>query len=182
MGTVEGASSPPEQVLIVQTLGAPHPERRKARRRPRRAKPVESPPPLPEVAVSRVTVVLSTPFDDPVKAKQWLDETAGDPQARAERAREALDVLNRGLDALREAAEDPLVHPASFHAAIAVRLGYGSGEQLADGHWTEARDLPAAPHARHEDLDAQRRAALQLAGIDPDAVPVEDDGGIGEGA
>jgi hypothetical protein len=160
-------------VLVVQTLGTPHPDRR--RRRRRRAKTVESPAELAEVPVARCTVALGTPFGGEQEAARWLEEIGADPKRRAERVREALAVVNRGLDALRRAAEDPLVNDASLAAALAIRIGYGSGEQLADGHWAEALQLPATGAARHEDLDAQRRAALELAGIDPDADPPGDE-------
>ncbi len=152
---------------MVQTLGAPRPGRLRSRR-PRKAKPVDSPPGTPEVPVSRCTVADSAPLGDETAAKAWLKKTGGHPKLRAELATEALAVLNRGLDALREAAEDPLVPEASFHHSLAVRIGFGTGEQIADGQWTEARELPPTPSARHEDPEAQRRAALKLAGSDPD--------------
>lgn len=170
----EPAAASPEQVLVVQTLGAAHPDRGK-RRRPRRTQPVESPPQIPDVPVTRVTVAISASFEDRAEAQRWLKEIAADPQRRAERLREALAVLNRGLDALREAAEDPLVQGASLNAALSMRIGYGSGDQLADGLWTEAQEMPPAPAPRHADLDAQRRAALGLAGTDPDAEPDMDE-------
>lgn len=154
----------------MQTLGAAHPDRGK-RRRPRRARAVDSPPQIPEVPVTRVTVAIGASFEDRAEAQRWLKEIAADPKRRADRLRQALAVLNRGLDALREAAEDPLVLGASLNAALSMRIGYGSGDQLAEGHWTEAREMPPAPSPRHADLDAQRRAALGLAGSDPDAEP-----------
>lgn len=162
------AAATPEQVLVVQTLGAAHPDRGK-RRRPRRTKAADSPPQIPDVPVTRVTVAAGAQFEERIEAQRWLKEIAADPERRAERLREALAVLNRGLDALREAADDPLVQGASLSAALSMRIGYGSGEQLADGLWTEAEEMPPAPAPRHADLDAQRRAALGLAGTDPDA-------------
>ncbi|MFN2612876.1 MAG: hypothetical protein ABR536_05855, partial [Solirubrobacterales bacterium] len=153
-----------ERVMVVQTLGSPHPDRRK-RLRPRRTKTVDSPPAIPDVPLTRVTVTTGTSFADQAEAQRWLKEIAADPERRLERLREALAILNRGLGALRGAAEDPLVHDVSLSAALSMRLGYGSGDQLADGRWTEARELPPAPSPRHADLDAQRRAALELAGV-----------------
>jgi hypothetical protein len=136
---------------------------------------VDSPPAIPEVPVTRATIANSKPFKDDAEAKGWLKQVAADPKRRAEHAREGLDVLNRALETLRRAAEDPLVGDASFHHALVIRLGYGAGEELADGAWTEARELPASPSPRHHDLDAQRRTAIQLAGRDPDAVEEEDE-------
>ena len=150
----------------MQTLGAPHPSRGRGRaltqgeagglaagdaRRP----------------VSRCTVAGSSPLGDESEAKAWLKKTGGDPKARADFATAALAVLNRGLEALREEAEDRLVAEASFHHALAVRIGFGTGEQIADGQWTDAVELPPTPTPRHHDLEAQRRAALRLAGTRP---------------
>jgi hypothetical protein len=173
-GEFAAGKATPDRVLVVQTLGAPHPDRSK-RRRPRRTRAAESPPQIPDVPVTRATVAQSTPFGDEAEAKQWLTDLAADPKRRAESAREGLDVLNRALDTLRRAAEDPLVGDASFHHALVIRVGYGSGEQLADGAWTQARELPPSPVPRHHDLDAQRRAALELAGKDPDANEDDED-------
>ena len=155
-------------MLVVQTLGAPHPSRGRGRRS-RRAKRADSPPAVPDVPVSRCTVADSSPLGDESEAKAWLKKTGGDPKARADYATAALAVLNRGLEALREEAEDRLVAEASFHHALAVRIGFGTGEQIADGQWTDAVELPPTPTPRHHDLEAQRRAALRLAGTDPDA-------------
>jgi len=150
-------------VLIVQTLGVPHPGR--SRRRPkRRAKPVDPPAHPEEVPVTRVTVAQSTPFESDQQASAWLGKLAGDRKARGAEARAALELLNRALDALREAAEDPLVSEVGLNSALAIRLGYGSGEQLADGQWTEARQLPDPPPPRHLELDPQQQVAEELAG------------------
>ena len=42
----------------------------------------------------------------------------------------------------RLAAADPYVREVSAAMALATRIGYGSGEQVADGDWEEARELP----------------------------------------
>jgi hypothetical protein len=111
-----------------------------------------------------VTVARSTPFDGEPQASAWLGEIAGDGKARSAEARAALELLNRALDALRAAAEDPLVSEVGLNSALAIRLGYGSGEQLADGQWTEARQLPDPPPPRHLELDPQQQVAEKLAG------------------
>jgi uncharacterized protein (DUF2384 family) len=56
-------------VLIVQTLGAPHPEARSRRRRTRTA---DSPAEPETVPVTRVTVAESDPFEGERDARQWL--------------------------------------------------------------------------------------------------------------
>ena len=153
-----------DRVLIVQTLGAPHPERRLRRRRARRVEPGE-----PEsVPVTRVTVAGSEPFDGRPAADSWLEQTAGSADARVAEAKSAVALLNRALAAVREAAEDPLVHDVGASQALAIRIGYGTGDELVEGRWAEARQLPPPPTPRRASLDPQQRVAEVLSGRDPD--------------
>jgi hypothetical protein len=155
-----------DRVLIVQTLGAPHPERRRPKRR--RAHRVESPG-LPEtVPVTRVTVARSDPFDGEPAAQGWLEETADSADARVAEAKGAVALLNRALAAVREAAEDPLVHDVGASQALTVRIGYGTGDDLVEGRWTEARQLPPPPTPRRASLDPQQHVAEVLSGREPD--------------
>ena len=62
---------------------------------------------------------------------------------------EALAVVNRVVHLHRLAAADPHVHELAAAQATVARAGWGEGEQLADGRWTQARELP---------LQARRRA------------------------
>jgi hypothetical protein len=146
-------------VLIVQTLGAPHPE---ARLRRRRARTVD-PPATPEtVPVTRVTVAESDPFEDEGAARRWLQRTGDDPERRVAEARRAVELINRALEALREATEDPLIQDVGASQALAIRIGWGPGERLADGGWSEARQLPAPPTPRRASLDPQEYVARVL--------------------
>ena len=151
--------------MIVQTLGAAHPESRMRRRRTR---PVESPAVPETVPVTRVTVASSEPFEDDTSAKRWLKTTAKDPGARVAEARAAVALLNRALEALREATGDPLIHDAGASQALTIRIGWGTGDQLADGDWTEAEQLPPPPTPRRASLDPQEQVARALSGRDPD--------------
>ena len=63
-------------------------------------------------------------------------------------------MLNRVLYAHRIATADPHTHEVAPAQALVIRAGWGEGEQLADGHWGHALELPWAPTKR-----AQRRAA-----------------------
>jgi hypothetical protein len=155
-----------ERVLIVQTLGVPHPSRR--RRPRRRAKPVDPPATPEEVPVTRVTVARSTPFENAEEASAWLDEVARDGKARSAAATDAVELLNRALGALRDAADDPLVQDVGLGGALSIRIGYGTGHELADGNWTEARQLPDPPTPRHLELDPQRQVAQELSGREPE--------------
>lgn len=154
----------PDRVLVIQTLGAPHPAQRPGRRRRGKLKPVEPPAEPETVPVTRAMVCTGEPFESEQAASEWLEQISHEPKRVNAEVKEALAVLNRALTALREAAEDPLVHEVGIPGTLSIRIGYGSGEQVADGVWTEARQLPPAPAAKHEELDPHHRVATELAG------------------
>jgi hypothetical protein len=148
----------PEAVLVLGTLGAP--ERHWLRdRRPRE---VDSAPPEP-VPTSRATVVRPEPFPTAEAASAWLDELRRDAEAREDELGRALEVLNRALRAQRAAAADPYVADVSAGRALVVRMGYGLGEAVADGRFSEAFELPrSGPSRVRRSMEApeQRFAAI----------------------
>jgi hypothetical protein len=148
-------------VLIVETIGAP----RASRRRRRRPRPVDPAKPG-EVPVTRVTVTGAEELTDGEQASAWLESVAGDPRRRAAEVHSATLVVNRALHALRAGSADPLVADVAATRALAIRIGYGSGEELAEGRWTEARELPPPRRGRYEEVDPQSRVAAVLAGRD----------------
>ena len=76
-------------------------------------------------------------------------------------------MLNQALHAHRVAAADPYAPAASPAAALVTRVGYGIGEQVADGNWEAALELPPpAPPRRSLALAPQERLAALLAGRD----------------
>jgi hypothetical protein len=148
-----------ERVLIVQTAGAPAPPGRLRRR----ARPVE--PGAPEqVPLTRVTVTGAEALPDQGAASRWLQETAGDSGGRSREVRAAVLLLNRALAALRAGARDPLVQETGATRALGVRIGYGDGDELAEGRWTEARELPPPRRGRLDDIDPQTKVAAVLSG------------------
>jgi hypothetical protein len=144
----------------VQTLGAPRPPRR-GRRRPRE---VEAGAPE-SVPVTRATVTAAGELSLS-DASRWLDATAGDAKSRADEVRSATRLINRALHALRAGAADPLVQDVAATRALSIRIGYGSGEELAEGRWTEAKELPPPRRGRLDEVDPQTRVAAVLAGRD----------------
>ena len=84
----------------------------------------------------------------------------------ADEVRAAIRIVNRALDALRAAARDPLVQDIGATKALAVRLGHGTGDELADGRWTEAKELARPRRGRLDDVEPQSRVAAVLAGRD----------------
>jgi hypothetical protein len=152
-----------EHVLVLTTLGTR--ERRLLRRRqPHEAEAEPAPTP---VATTRATVIATEPFADAAAADAWLAEQRGDrEEAELERA---MDVLNAVLHAQRVAAADALVREVSLRQALVARLGHGRGEEVAEGRWTSAFELPAEGRPRRQRASAlrpQERLAALLGGHD----------------
>jgi hypothetical protein len=144
-------------VIVFATLGAPERHRLAQRRKPQRDA-LPEPEPTP-VATGRATVIdVGQPLRDAREAARWLDQ-AGDPELE-----HGLAILNRALHAFRLATADPYLHPVSRRQAIAARLGFGIGEQVAEGHWTDARELVQAEGRRRriQALMPQARLAALL--------------------
>ena len=69
----------------------------------------------------------------------------------------------------RSAAADPRVPVPSRERALVVRVGYGAGEQVSEGRWSEAVEVPAPRPGRRERsavLRPQERLAAILGGRD----------------
>jgi hypothetical protein len=115
--------------------------------------------------VTRVTVTGKR-LDDSAEGSAWLKEMMGAGGQGADEVREATRIVNRALSALRAAARDPLVQDVGASKALAVRLGHGTGDELADGRWTEAKELARPRRHRLDDVDPQSRVAAVLAGRD----------------
>ncbi|MGP0052785.1 MAG: hypothetical protein ACLPZR_28660 [Solirubrobacteraceae bacterium] len=142
-------------MLVFATLGAPE-RRRLAVRRRRKAEPQPNPTP---VRTGRATVIdAGHPMSGADEANAWL-RTAGEADLAAE-----LAVLNRALHAFRLVAADPHVHAVQRRQALVARLGFGVGEQVADGLWTSARELGLADgrQRRSRALAPQARLAAVL--------------------
>ncbi|HXS33752.1 MAG TPA: hypothetical protein VN758_08275 [Solirubrobacterales bacterium] len=156
-----------ERVLVLETLGAPSPPRRR-RRRSREVEAGGLPASLP---LSRATTVrASEPFATEGDAASWLEQASADEDAVDELVAEGIGLLNRALHAHAVASGDSHVQALTPRLAVAVRLGYGSGEQVADGEFSAARevDTEAGPASRRqqraEELRPQERLAAVLGG------------------
>ncbi|HEX7244928.1 MAG TPA: hypothetical protein VF245_05105 [Solirubrobacterales bacterium] len=155
-----------ERVLVVETHGAPPPPRRK-RRKPRAAEPAAEPEPLP---LARVTLVRAfAAFEEEGAAEAWLDRATAEEKTIDDLVAEALLAVNDALHAHAVASGDP--HPQTLTAerTVATRLGYGSGQQVAVGESSAARDVDVRAgtsrrRQRDEELRPQERAAAVLGG------------------
>ena len=154
-----GADDDPSHVVVLRTLGAP--EQRRLRRP--RLKPVD-PEPAPEPVATASVTVIETPEVPVEVADAWL---AGDAEDALEAA---ISVVNRVLHAYRLAAADPAVRDVARDAALVARLGHGSGEQVADGRWAQAVEVPPSREPRRvrrtSALRPQERLAALLGGRD----------------
>ena len=156
-----------EGVLVVETLAAAAlPGRR--RRRPEPADADEAPPGLP---LSRATAVrVAEPFSSAEEAERWLIASVASEEAVDALVAEGIALVNRALFAQGAAAADPHVRELTELEASAVRIGYGSGEEVAAGRYTAARyvDVQATGGSRRnrrtEELRPQERVAAVLGG------------------
>lgn len=153
-----GGAGGPQHVVVLNTLGArsradanagrgalalPVLSARRARR-PRET--TSEPAPVPS---TRATIIDPVSVSAERQAQAWLKGLDAERETRA-----ATAVLNRVLYAHRIATADPHTHEVAPAQALVIRAGWGEGEQLADGRWGHALELPWAPTKR-----AQRRAA-----------------------
>ncbi|HEV7461664.1 MAG TPA: hypothetical protein VGN78_14090 [Solirubrobacteraceae bacterium] len=148
-------------VLVLRTVGAPE-RRRLARRRPRPAEPEPEPEPVP---TARATVIVALAHEDEASADGWLAGARREPDPVVAGA---LGVLNRALHAHAVASADPLSVEVRREHALVARLGWGRGEQVADGRWAEAVEIPFRPPKRRraDALRPQERLAALLGGRD----------------
>ena len=132
-----------------------------------RARSPRTPAP-PDLALTRLTVVTPTELGDEPAAARWLDDVARDADATDAQVEAAVRLVNVALAAQRAAAQDPYVHELAPERAVALRIGYGTGDEVADGKWSDAREIPA-PEGRRRRTDVlapQQHVAAVLGGRD----------------
>lgn len=154
-------------MLVVKTLGAAAPPARR-RRRARRAEPGAEPSSLP---LTRATVVRAfAPFESEEDALRWLDEATEAEDTADVLVAEGIGLLNRALHIHAVAGADPQGHELTPERAVAVRIGYGDGEEVADSRFSAAREVDvwasgaSQRRRRQEDLRPQERVAAVLGG------------------
>ena len=161
----EGDSDPEERVLVIATEGAPPPPRRR-RMRPRAVDPGSGPESLP---LTRATAIRGfEPFAEETDAERWLAEATEVAETADALIEEGLGLLNRALHAHAVASADPYEPPLNAHRAAAVRIGWGSGDQVAAGKFAAARQIDVhggmPKRRRADDLRPQERVAAVLGG------------------
>jgi len=127
---------------------------------------------VPEAAplpLTRATLIRPRPFMDEDEADRWLSAVGSDHDLWGRLASEATGELNRLLHAHRTAVGDPHVADVDPGRAVAVRFGYGTGDEVADGRWRAASELSEPERRRlirrdYEALRPQERVAAVLGG------------------
>ncbi len=113
------------------------------------------------MTTARVTIIdVDSPLSGRQEATRWLS------QAGEEHLEQSIAILNRALHVFRLVTADAYVHPISRRQALVARIGFGAGEQVADGQWTEALELlDRGPRLRRlKVLQPQARLAAVLTG------------------
>ncbi len=151
----------------MQTIGAAPPPARRRRRRRGAERGVE-PSPLP---LARVTAIrASAPLRSEEEAARWLDEAAEAEDTADTLVADGVGLLNRALHVHAVAGADPHGQELTPERAVAVRIGYGSGEEVAAGDFTAACEVDvwasgaSRRRRRQEDLRPQERVAAVLGG------------------
>jgi hypothetical protein len=112
------------------------------------------------------------PFGGQEEAGRWLQEAIEAEDTADVLVLDAVELLNRALHAQAVAAANPHLHGVTPERAVAVRIGYGSGEEVADGRFSAAHEVDvwaggaSRRRRRQEDLRPQERLAAVLGGRD----------------
>ncbi len=155
-----------QRVLVIETVGAPPPPRRR-RRRPKESEAAADPAPLP---LSRVTAVRAEePFEEAGEADAWLEGALASEDSIDAVVAEGVALLNRAIHAHAVASADPLGTELRADRAATVRIGHGSGKEVASGRFSSAREVDArsaasARRRKDEELRPQERVAAVLGG------------------
>jgi len=155
-----------ERVLVVETVGAPPPPRRR-RRRPKESGAETDPDSVP---LTRVTAIRAqAPFESEIAAGEWLDGAVASEESIDATIAEGIGLLNRALHAHAAASADPLGAELKAERAATVRIGHGSGKEVAAGRFSAAREIDvrsggSSRRRRDEELRPQERLAAVLGG------------------
>jgi hypothetical protein len=148
---------------VVEVAGGPVPPRRRlGRAKPKRSAPD---PNQPTVPLTVLTVIRPDPLGDEARAVAWLADMRRDGDALDAEVAAALRLANRAIHAHRTAVLDPAIADITAAHALVVRVGYGEGDRLAEGRFTEAVEVPPSSRPRRgEALRPTERLAGVLAG------------------
>jgi hypothetical protein len=140
-------------VLVVGVISAPA-SRPRLRRKARDVASGASPK---EVPLSLVTFVKATaPFDDEREIAQRFELVRASEESQERWVAQGLRVLNVAIRAYRAGAHDPYVLEVARRDARRVRIGYGSTDEMREGEWHAAFELPPPISGRSTRLERLR--------------------------
>jgi len=117
------------------------------------------------VPVTALTVIRPDELGDVAAAEAWLDKVRDDRGLVEAEISAALELINAAVNAHRAATLDAAIADVAAHAALSVRIGFGTGEQLAEGEYERAIEIPVSERRRRaEVLRPQERVADVLGG------------------
>jgi hypothetical protein len=123
------------------------------------------------VPLSRATAIRAfEPFEERPEAVAWLAAATAEDAELDRLVATGIALVNDALHAHAVAAADPFTTAFAPERAVAVRVGYGSGEETAEGVYSEAREVDVQTtgasrrRRRQEDLRPQERVAAILRG------------------
>jgi hypothetical protein len=142
---------------VLSTLGTP--QRRLLRGRRGRTVAAAEPEPVP---TSRATLIRPRPFPARGDAEAWLSGLRGDREGAEAEVGAATGRLNRALHAYRVGAADAYAGDVSSAQALVLRIGFGSGEAVAEGRYEAGWEMPrrAARIRRSMEAPDERFAAI----------------------
>jgi len=120
--------------------------------------------------LARVTAIRAfEPFEREEEAAAWLTAATAEEAGIDAVVDVGIALVNEALHARAIAAADPRTHGVVPERAVAVRIGWGSGEATAAGAYSEAREVDVTVGAsrrrqRTEDMRPQERVAALLRG------------------
>jgi hypothetical protein len=158
-----------EALLVLRTLAAP----RRRRLQERRGRRLEAADPEP-VSTTRATMVRPEPFAGPAEAERWLRGLRRDRRAAAREREGAIQRLNRAIQAYRVARSDPYVREVGEGNALVWRVGYGRGEEVADGRFEEAWEMPARGRRIRRSMETPEERFAGILGGRERALPGEE--------
>lgn len=150
---------------MLSTLGAPQ---RRLLGRSRKPTAVSEALEAEPVPIARATLIRAEPLPSAAEGERWLEGLRGDSAALDAEVDDAARELNAVLRAHRAAAADPYVREVNRSVANAVRVGYGSGDRVADGRFAAAYELPEDKRRprRAEAMAPLERLAAVLSGTE----------------
>ena len=142
-------------VLVVGVVAAPASQARLLRK----ARQAERQAPPAEVPLSLVTFVKGTdPLSSPREAARRLDAIRASEGEQQRWVHQGLGILNLAIRAYRTGAPDPYAIEVTRRDARRVRIGYGTTEDVQDGLWQDAIELPPPLRARIKRIERLRPA------------------------